>query len=144
MVIARGLARRPAYSPICPLTAHDTRATYRRRIGWEWRESKNIEVEARMGGTKPFIVQCEKCNKVLSDTTALVLSDKERNILVVKGASNIIVSKAGRVGPGGPPLATLFFSPHPFRSFTFRARDGWCFFFTVSLCVVLGFWAPPD
>ena len=47
------------------------------------------------GATKPFIVQCEKCNKVLSDTTALVLSDKERNILVVKGASNIVVNQAG-------------------------------------------------
>ena len=38
-----------------------------------------------------IIVQCLKCNKVLSDSTALVLSDKERKILGVKGASSIRV-----------------------------------------------------
>ena len=38
-----------------------------------------------------IIVQCLKCNKVLSDSTALVLSDKERKILGVKGASSIQV-----------------------------------------------------
>ena len=38
-----------------------------------------------------IIVQCLKCNKVLSDSTALVLSDKERKVLGVKGASSIQV-----------------------------------------------------
>ena len=36
-----------------------------------------------------IIVQCLKCNKVLSDSTALVLSDKERKILGVKGVPPI-------------------------------------------------------
>ena len=65
-----------------------------------------------MGSTKPqpFIVQCEKCNKVLSDATALVLSDKERNIIVVKAASNIIVDEAGAGSHYSPSLFFLFFS----------------------------------
>jgi len=49
-----------------------------------------------MGGTKPHIVvQCMKCNKVLSDSTALVMSDQHRRLLAVKAASSITVHEAG-------------------------------------------------
>ena len=51
----------------------------------------NREETPRAMAANSIIVQCLKCNKVLSDSTALVLSDKERKILGVKGASSIQV-----------------------------------------------------
>ncbi|EEH55722.1 uncharacterized protein MICPUCDRAFT_59416 [Micromonas pusilla CCMP1545] len=38
-------------------------------------------------------IQCAKCLKILSDSTALVLSDAAKNILAVKGASCVVVDE---------------------------------------------------
>jgi hypothetical protein len=53
--------------------------------------SKSLDQSHGTMASNSIIVQCLKCNKVLSDSTALVLSDKERKILGVKGASSIQV-----------------------------------------------------
>ena len=55
------------------------------------RNHRRSQRKPRKMAANSIIVQCLKCNKVLSDSTALVLSDKERKILGVKGASSIQV-----------------------------------------------------
>ena len=42
-------------------------------------------------------IQCAKCLKILSDSTALVLSDAAKNILAVKGASCVVVDEVRAV-----------------------------------------------
>ena len=42
-------------------------------------------------------IQCAKCFKILSDSTALVLSDAAKNILAVKGASCVVVDEVRAV-----------------------------------------------
>jgi len=80
-----------------------------------------------MGGTsKPHIVvQCIKCNKVLSDSTALVLSDQHRRLLAVKAASSITVHEAGTAPhPISPQPHFLFSGAHVLAPFERRRRSG--------------------
>ena len=52
-------------------------------------------------GRPPLIVlQCDACNKVLSDSSALVFSDERRDVIVVKAAPHIAVDEKVRRAPG--------------------------------------------
>lgn len=48
------------------------------------------------GGRPLIVLQCDKCNKVLSDSSALVFSDERRDVICVKAASHIDVDEKVR------------------------------------------------
>ena len=79
------------------------------------------------GGRPLIVLQCIKCNKVLSDSSALVFSDERRDVICVKAASHIDVDekvrarskprassriRTRRIRPPSLPLAHRLASPH--------------------------------
>ena len=80
-----------------------------------------------LGRTPLIVLQCIKCNKVLSDSSALVFSDERRDVICVKAASHIVTwtrrcargrspgavesNRTRRIRPRPLPLAAIA-SPH--------------------------------
>ena len=111
---SRAIARSRAVRPHSPLSS--------RRV-----PMSHHGTPTKGSGGRPLIVlQCIKCNKVLSDSSALVFSDERRDVICVKAASHIDVDEkvrarskprassvpSRRVRIPSLPLAQRLASPH--------------------------------
>ena len=89
--------------------------------GSYWVDVRPLHPDHTPGRPPLIVLQCDACNKVLSDSSALVFSDERRDVIVVKAASHIAVDEKVHAEHQGD---TTSFAPASCRERQFSEGTG--------------------